>query len=170
MLHTAVQRAVKFPCLVLWCVCQKLRSFVAVHSEKKGTLCTIFATFSSSRRNLYKPADLMSVCDTVTQKEWRLCYLNSEQFSLTFVWFTLSVWHYGFHWFRWVLLFISVPCFFCPLESVIPSSGTFHVKLPKKPGVELGITISCECLVFLPYTHQYTVLIRGPSTSGLLLL
>uniref|UniRef100_A0A8C6U851 Glutamate receptor interacting protein 1 n=1 Tax=Neogobius melanostomus TaxID=47308 RepID=A0A8C6U851_9GOBI len=27
-------------------------------------------------------------------------------------------------------------------ESVIPSSGTFHVKLPKKPGVELGITIS----------------------------
>uniref|UniRef100_A0A3Q2PIZ6 Glutamate receptor interacting protein 1 n=1 Tax=Fundulus heteroclitus TaxID=8078 RepID=A0A3Q2PIZ6_FUNHE len=29
-------------------------------------------------------------------------------------------------------------------ESVIPSSGTFHVKLPKKPGVELGITISCE--------------------------
>lgn len=29
-------------------------------------------------------------------------------------------------------------------ESVIPSSGTFHVKLPKKRGVELGITISCE--------------------------
>ncbi|KAK1789997.1 hypothetical protein P4O66_002314 [Electrophorus voltai] len=28
-------------------------------------------------------------------------------------------------------------------ESVIPSSGTFHVKLPKKAGVELGITISC---------------------------
>uniref|UniRef100_A0A8D3DFM2 PDZ domain-containing protein n=1 Tax=Scophthalmus maximus TaxID=52904 RepID=A0A8D3DFM2_SCOMX len=27
-------------------------------------------------------------------------------------------------------------------QSVIPSSGTFHVKLPKKPGVELGITIS----------------------------
>ncbi|XP_035129640.1 glutamate receptor-interacting protein 2 isoform X10 [Callithrix jacchus] len=27
-------------------------------------------------------------------------------------------------------------------ESVIPSSGTFHVKLPKKRGVELGITIS----------------------------
>ncbi|XP_030210552.1 glutamate receptor-interacting protein 1 isoform X4 [Gadus morhua] len=27
-------------------------------------------------------------------------------------------------------------------ESVVPSSGTFHVKLPKKPGVELGITIS----------------------------
>lgn len=29
-------------------------------------------------------------------------------------------------------------------ESVIPSSGTFHVKLPKRRGVELGITISCE--------------------------
>ncbi|XP_062441181.1 glutamate receptor-interacting protein 2 isoform X4 [Rhea pennata] len=29
-------------------------------------------------------------------------------------------------------------------ESVIPSSGTFHVKLPKKRGVELGITISYE--------------------------
>nr|1P1D_A Chain A, Glutamate receptor interacting protein [Rattus norvegicus] len=27
-------------------------------------------------------------------------------------------------------------------ESVIPSSGTFHVKLPKKHSVELGITIS----------------------------
>ncbi|XP_049719439.1 glutamate receptor-interacting protein 2 isoform X3 [Elephas maximus indicus] len=27
-------------------------------------------------------------------------------------------------------------------ESVIPSSGTFHVKLPKRRGVELGITIS----------------------------
>ncbi|XP_041114214.1 glutamate receptor-interacting protein 1-like isoform X6 [Polyodon spathula] len=27
-------------------------------------------------------------------------------------------------------------------ESVVPSSGTFHVKLPKKQGVELGITIS----------------------------
>uniref|UniRef100_A0A4W3I9V8 Glutamate receptor interacting protein 1 n=1 Tax=Callorhinchus milii TaxID=7868 RepID=A0A4W3I9V8_CALMI len=27
-------------------------------------------------------------------------------------------------------------------ESVVPSSGTFHVKLPKKSGVELGITIS----------------------------
>nr|XP_020139121.1 glutamate receptor-interacting protein 2 [Microcebus murinus] len=29
-------------------------------------------------------------------------------------------------------------------DSVTPSSGTFHVKLPKRPGVELGITISCE--------------------------
>lgn len=37
-------------------------------------------------------------------------------------------------------------------ESVIPSSGTFHVKLPKKRGVELGITISCE------YCHFHTLL------------
>ncbi|XP_036067831.1 glutamate receptor-interacting protein 2 isoform X2 [Oryzias melastigma] len=29
-------------------------------------------------------------------------------------------------------------------ESVVPSSGTFHVKLPKKRGVELGITISAS--------------------------
>lgn len=29
-------------------------------------------------------------------------------------------------------------------ESVIPSSGTFQVKLPKRRGVELGITISGE--------------------------
>ncbi|XP_026784213.3 glutamate receptor-interacting protein 2a isoform X3 [Pangasianodon hypophthalmus] len=29
-------------------------------------------------------------------------------------------------------------------ESVIPSSGTFHVKLPKKRGVEVGITISAS--------------------------
>ncbi|CDQ97757.1 unnamed protein product, partial [Oncorhynchus mykiss] len=31
-----------------------------------------------------------------------------------------------------------------PLESVVPSSGTFHVKLPKRRGVELGITISAS--------------------------
>lgn len=30
----------------------------------------------------------------------------------------------------------------CTTESVVPSSGTFHVKLPKKRGVELGLTIS----------------------------
>lgn len=30
----------------------------------------------------------------------------------------------------------------CSTESVVPSSGTFHVKLPKKRGVELGLTIS----------------------------
>uniref|UniRef100_A0A8C8JMQ0 PDZ domain-containing protein n=1 Tax=Oncorhynchus tshawytscha TaxID=74940 RepID=A0A8C8JMQ0_ONCTS len=29
-------------------------------------------------------------------------------------------------------------------ESVVPSSGTFHVKLPKRRGVELGITISAS--------------------------
>ncbi|XP_058144099.1 glutamate receptor-interacting protein 2 isoform X2 [Dasypus novemcinctus] len=31
-------------------------------------------------------------------------------------------------------------------ESVVPSSGTFHVKLPKRRGVELGITISYDQL------------------------
>lgn len=44
------------------------------------------------------------------------------------------------------------PHLFVP-ESVIPSSGTFHVKLPKRRGVELGITISCEsppCRTILP--------------------
>ncbi|VTJ85150.1 Hypothetical predicted protein [Marmota monax] len=35
-------------------------------------------------------------------------------------------------------------------ESVIPSSGTFHVKLPKRRGVELGITISCESPCWKP--------------------
>ncbi|KAF5917254.1 hypothetical protein HPG69_000023 [Diceros bicornis minor] len=29
-------------------------------------------------------------------------------------------------------------------ESVVPSSGTFHVKLPKRRGVELGVTLSYE--------------------------
>lgn len=42
-----------------------------------------------------------------------------------------------------VLLF-SFLSVFGFIESVIPSSGTFHVKLPKKRGVELGITISCK--------------------------
>uniref|UniRef100_A0A8C7KG61 Glutamate receptor interacting protein 1 n=1 Tax=Oncorhynchus kisutch TaxID=8019 RepID=A0A8C7KG61_ONCKI len=37
---------------------------------------------------------------------------------------------------------VSLEIEFDVAESVIPSSGTFHVKLPKKPGVELGITIS----------------------------
>nr|XP_057925347.1 glutamate receptor-interacting protein 1 isoform X3 [Doryrhamphus excisus] len=37
---------------------------------------------------------------------------------------------------------LSLEIEFDVAESVIPSSGTFHVKLPKKPGVELGITIS----------------------------
>lgn len=59
-----------------------------------------------------------------------------------------------FSWFQrnhpcnWTLSFFSfffLFClFFCFIESVIPSSGTFHVKLPKKRGVELGITISCK--------------------------
>lgn len=33
-------------------------------------------------------------------------------------------------------------CVSVSTESVVPSSGTFHVKLPKKRGVELGLTIS----------------------------
>uniref|UniRef100_A0A8C6MCT6 Glutamate receptor interacting protein 2 n=1 Tax=Nothobranchius furzeri TaxID=105023 RepID=A0A8C6MCT6_NOTFU len=47
-------------------------------------------------------------------------------------------------------------------ESVVPSSGTFHVKLPKKRGVELGLTISgrsskrgsplvCDFSLLLPF-------------------
>lgn len=35
----------------------------------------------------------------------------------------------------------------CVVESVVPSSGTFHVKLPKRRGVELGITISSESVL-----------------------
>lgn len=42
------------------------------------------------------------------------------------------------------LLLFSFLSLFGFIESVIPSSGTFHVKLPKKRGVELGITISCK--------------------------
>ncbi len=34
------------------------------------------------------------------------------------------------------VVFVGLP------ESVVPSSGTFHVKLQRKRGVELGITIS----------------------------
>ncbi|XP_039625665.1 glutamate receptor-interacting protein 1 isoform X11 [Polypterus senegalus] len=37
---------------------------------------------------------------------------------------------------------VTIEIEFDVAESVIPSSGTFHVKLPKRPGVELGITIS----------------------------
>lgn len=44
------------------------------------------------------------------------------------------------------LILMAVLCVFdvvhCITESVVPSSGTFHVKLPKKRGVELGLTIS----------------------------
>uniref|UniRef100_A0AAZ3PD44 PDZ domain-containing protein n=1 Tax=Oncorhynchus tshawytscha TaxID=74940 RepID=A0AAZ3PD44_ONCTS len=36
---------------------------------------------------------------------------------------------------------VSLEIEFDVAESVVPSSGTFHVKLPKKRGVELGITI-----------------------------
>ncbi|XP_076027121.1 glutamate receptor-interacting protein 2 [Genypterus blacodes] len=37
---------------------------------------------------------------------------------------------------------VSLEIEFDVAESVVPSSGTFHVKLPKKRGVELGLTIS----------------------------
>ncbi|KAF6731761.1 Glutamate receptor-interacting protein 2 [Oryzias melastigma] len=46
-----------------------------------------------------------------------------------------------------VVLEVEVRCsslFLLTTESVVPSSGTFHVKLPKKRGVELGITISAS--------------------------
>ncbi|TTP91406.1 Glutamate receptor-interacting protein 2 [Bagarius yarrelli] len=43
-------------------------------------------------------------------------------------------------------------------ESVIPSSGTFHVKLPKRRGVEVGITISvnlnCVTMVLTLQNHS----------------
>uniref|UniRef100_A0A8C7X174 Glutamate receptor interacting protein 2a n=1 Tax=Oryzias sinensis TaxID=183150 RepID=A0A8C7X174_9TELE len=37
---------------------------------------------------------------------------------------------------------VTVEVEFDVAESVVPSSGTFHVKLPKRRGVELGLTIS----------------------------
>uniref|UniRef100_A0A3B4X1Q8 Glutamate receptor interacting protein 2a n=1 Tax=Seriola lalandi dorsalis TaxID=1841481 RepID=A0A3B4X1Q8_SERLL len=39
---------------------------------------------------------------------------------------------------------VTVEIEFDVAESVVPSSGTFHVKLPKRRGVELGITISAS--------------------------
>ncbi|KAG7267295.1 hypothetical protein CRUP_000293 [Coryphaenoides rupestris] len=39
---------------------------------------------------------------------------------------------------------VTVELEFDVAESVVPSSGTFHVKLPKRRGVELGITISAS--------------------------
>lgn len=47
-------------------------------------------------------------------------------------------------------------------ESVIPSSGTFHVKLPKRRGVELGITISCES----PLRHTVPVVPAPPAPES----
>lgn len=41
-----------------------------------------------------------------------------------------------------MLFYINGFLHVCITESVVPSSGTFHVKLPKKRGVELGLTIS----------------------------
>lgn len=57
-------------------------------------------------------------------------------------------------------------------ESVIPSSGTFHVKLPKRRGVELGITISCESPprllspLYCPWEKDYTSWPRGEALHG----
>uniref|UniRef100_A0A8C4HQN6 Glutamate receptor interacting protein 2a n=1 Tax=Dicentrarchus labrax TaxID=13489 RepID=A0A8C4HQN6_DICLA len=42
---------------------------------------------------------------------------------------------------------VTVEIEFDVAESVVPSSGTFHVKLPKRRGVELGITISGEFVI-----------------------
>lgn len=53
-------------------------------------------------------------------------------------------------------------------ESVVPSSGTFHVKLPKRRGVDLGIIISGE-LCSAKDEHQGAVLLtknsRDPARS-----
>ncbi|ERE92114.1 glutamate receptor-interacting protein 1 isoform 2 [Cricetulus griseus] len=48
-------------------------------------------------------------------------------------------------------------------ESVIPSSGTFHVKLPKKHSVELGITISFSVS---PYETLEPVTQPAPDSLG----
>lgn len=59
-----------------------------------------------------------------------------------------------------------VPVYLYP-ESVIPSSGTFHVKLPKRRGVELGITISCESfLCTLLSLEQCLSMVAGMEGSG----
>ncbi|KAM9073715.1 glutamate receptor-interacting protein 1 isoform 5-T5 [Megaptera novaeangliae] len=48
-------------------------------------------------------------------------------------------------------------------ESVIPSSGTFHVKLPKKHSVELGITISLH-LSNMAGSYEEWCLLTAPSS------
>ncbi|GAB5574013.1 glutamate receptor-interacting protein 1 isoform X9 [Prionailurus iriomotensis] len=52
-------------------------------------------------------------------------------------------------------------------ESVIPSSGTFHVKLPKKHNVELGITISLSALSCLLFEYTLNTLRRVFRTGTL---
>lgn len=92
------QKAVEFLRMVLWCFCHHLRSFVSVHSEKKGALCSnSYCNHLLLQTNLYKSA-IMSVCDAVRKKDWRLCYLNSEHFSLT--WMNVAVYF-------WALSFLS---------------------------------------------------------------
>lgn len=61
----------------------------------------------------------------------------------------LQVSHCEDHFLLWDLVYLCLPAYIyiyfkSQLESVVPSSGTFHVKLPKRRGVELGITISGE--------------------------
>lgn len=51
-------------------------------------------------------------------------------------------------------------------ESVVPSSGTFHVKLPKKRGVELGLTISGRNTSTLHVTHMIYILFFKVSLQG----
>lgn len=116
-------------------------------TEKGGHFAPlVIATFCSSRLtsiNLLCHECLWrcqrTVLEALLSKFW-------TPFTRLCVWFSLSVWHD----IQFYLVWTSDTIYFCLSESVIPSSGTFHVKLPKKPGVELGITISCERLVLSP--------------------
>eukprot|EP00063_Salmo_salar_P067598 XP_014042433.1 PREDICTED: glutamate receptor-interacting protein 1-like [Salmo salar] len=62
---------------------------------------------------------------------------------------------------------VSLEIEFDVAESVIPSSGTFHVKLPKKPGVELGITISYFQGVWMNRTSRGNTSDRIPRMGAL---
>lgn len=64
------------------------------------------------------------------------------------------------------LLLFSFLSLFGFIESVIPSSGTFHVKLPKKRGVELGITISCKYCSDLCLQLQEPLLFHPGTSEG----
>ncbi len=52
-------------------------------------------------------------------------------------------------------------------ESVVPSSGTFHVKLQKKRGVELGITISGKTSLLICSGLVLTSRVWGSSSFSL---
>ena len=84
---------------------------------------------------LTRNADVISLTYMCHSMKWELlCLMNYLTFKVVLIFLLL------------LLLFL------CFTESVIPSSGTFHVKLPKKHNVELGITISCkwQCLPLRP--------------------